>query len=242
MTATDARVGCSPRASQLLFSDGGDRPRPVSPTVVTNDNAEVVTIVARGADAVGSLHRYVTIIDSDGAVYLVGFGDATVPGYLTSDGQWGDGRDLPETMEFGSVMAAYYNDNTEGVNNLAILPVLAGTGVSFAGTPLCLNPGDDDEATLFVPSFTCSEGILRVLNQGVVLGFIGCGNWPAGRVGAIDCSGDVVDLPSSGTRWLTTLNPVVITGEETELDELKPGWNTLMLILQGHINYTWPST
>lgn len=201
-----------------------------------------MTIVARGADAVGSLHRYVTIIDSDGTVYLVGFGDATVPGYLTPDGQWGDGRDLPETMEFGSVMAAYYNDNTEGVNNLALLPALAGVGVSFADTPLCLNPETDDEATLFVPTFTCSEGLLRVLHQGVDIGYIRNEYWPEDRIGAIDCSGGVVDLPSSGTRWFSTLDPAMLTGTETALDELKPAWNTLMLILTGHIDYTWPST
>lgn len=197
----------------------------------------MVTIVARGADAVGSLHRYVTIIDSDGAVYLVGFGDATVPGYLTPDGQWGDGRDLPETMEFGSVMAAYYNDNTEGANNLALLPALAGVGINFAPR-LVANPGSGN---IFNASFSCVDGVLHVLNGSTDLGWVDDDDTlVSGASGAIGCDGGHTERPSSGV-WMDAYPLTTLVSSDTPV-ELQSAWNCLLLILTGHINYTWPST
>lgn len=209
--------------------------------MVTNDNAEVVTIVARGADAVGSLHRYVTIIDSDGAVYLVGFGDATVPGYLTSDGQWGDGRDLPETMEYGSVMGAYYNDSTEGANNLKLLQVLASVGVSFASTQMVLNP-NQEQLALFTPSYSCVDGALHVSNGINDLGWVSSeySFLDEESEGPIDCEGGIGSTYPSTSSWVMVSNiELLVNGEE--LAEFANSWNTLIMIISGHINYVIPA-
>lgn len=201
-----------------------------------------MTIVARGADAVGSLHRYVTIIDDDDVVYLVGFGDATDSGYLTSDGQWGNGNDLPETMEFGSVMAAYYNDNTEGVNNLALLPALAGVGVNFGATKLVKVPGAA-ETVLFSPSFACVDGILHVLDAETDLGYIYDDQtiFDVGTDCVVGCNGAPFSPFPSG-QWIETNSLSYLCRSETELTPLQLSWNTLVLVLAGRINYTWPST
>lgn len=201
-----------------------------------------MTIVARGADAVGSLHRYVTIIDSDGAVYLVGFGDATDSGYLTSDGRWGNGRDLPETMEFGSVMAAYYNDNTEGVNNLALLQTLAGVGVTFEATMLVLRPNVSDNPSLFTPAYSCVGGILHAFHDSEDLGFIRQVNFPGYQLGAFDCNGGVTANIPGGYSWFNASDPSLLCSVSSTAIQLYASWNTLIMILTGHINYTWPST
>lgn len=163
MTTTTSRLGFSHRASRRLFSDGGDTPRPVSPVVVTNDNGDSVTITSRGVDAIGSSHRYVTVVDSNGDSYLVGFGDASDGCYLTSDGQWGDGSDLPGPTEYGSIQGAWYNDNTEGYYNLPLLQRLITAGVSFASTRLVLDI--ESPSVLFTPSYSCVDDILHVHND-----------------------------------------------------------------------------
>lgn len=201
-----------------------------------------MTIVARGTDAVGSLHRYVTIIDSDGAVYLVGFGDATDNGYLTSDGQWGNGRDLPESMEFGSVMAAYYNDNTEGVNNLALLPVLAGAGVTFGTTPLVRALGSTMEP--FTPSYSCLNDRLHVADGDDDLGVVydDAEILSPDTPGVIDCQGHLVVAGTPGL-FVEVRNPVYLTSSEAEPgNDMAASWCGLIMILAGHIDYTWPST
>lgn len=210
--------------------------------MVTNDNAEEVTIVARGADAVGSLHRYVTIIDSNDAVYLVGFGDATDNGYLTSDGQWGNGRDLPESMEFGSVMAAYYNDNTEGTDNLALLPTLAGVGVTFEASRLVRVPGDA-ETVLFAPGFSCVDGIMHVLNGSTDLGYVHDDDtvFDVGSDSVVGCDGGPV-LTFPAGQWMETYSLSCLYRVDASFTALQLAWNTLILILMGRINYTWPST
>lgn len=198
-----------------------------------------MTIVARGADAVGSLHRYVTIIDDDDTVYLVGFGDATVPGYLTSDGQWGDGRDLPETMEFGSVMGAYYNDSTEEANNLKLLQVLANAGVSFASTKMVLDIGQP--VALFTPSYSCVDGVLHVLSDHDL-------GWIDSQYSFIDeeadgpvaCDGSIGGNRPQTAEWMQVFDITSLTFEGEEPEIYAGAWNTLIMILSGHIDYVIP--
>lgn len=173
------------------------------------------------------------MIDSDGDLYLVGFGDATDSGYLTSNGQWGNGNDLPETMEFGSFMAAYYNDSTEGINNLAVLPALAGVGVTFDQTMVTFNGTE-----FFVPGYACVDGVLHMYNNGVDVGWFYDDDSLVGH-GHLDCEGGIVsgsDYPGNNHELLS---PSVLTVERVSAQSYRDAFYTLVMILTGHINYTW---
>ena len=176
---------------------------------------------------------FVRVQDSNGQLYLVGFGESGH--YLTDVGGHADAAAITE--DFKSISTAYYDDNNDGVDNLALLNSLVGAGVSFANTDIIVDPEDYTEPQLNSPAYVCDVNVLHIHVGGDDLGYVFDDDVLFSGTGAIGCSANKVEEPTGQTMWMeTAVLSALVSGSGSALCR---AYNSLIMILAGRIPYQW---
>lgn len=175
-----------------------------------------------------------TVLASNGDSYLVNFGD----GYLCPDGSTADAESLV-TDDFKSISAAYYDESVPD-GNWVLLNVLRSAGVTYGGAPIVYIL-DGDTIVSHDVSYRCEDGILMATDASTSEGGWFRSDGAVSEIsGAVACDGDVVATEPTTEQFFIELAPLDSLGDNSSpVSLLCDAFSTLVLILQGHVNYGW---